>query len=164
MDLFKNIVEVKGLLDKIYLQTLELIEEDVSIKINIEKLTNEGTLNLAKTRYNQGSNTVSITQLPTDDDREFFALKTVERTSDINSNCTQFALECHAVDKDSNHIDPINWFGVLIPQSLKIAREKYEKAIELSIESANVRQKIAKNCELIRKLKRIKRQFEKIEE
>jgi hypothetical protein len=50
MELFENVNEVKGLLDKLYLQTLELIEEDVSIKINIEKLTNEGTLNLAKTR------------------------------------------------------------------------------------------------------------------
>lgn len=50
MELFENINEVKRLLDKVYLQTLELVEEDVALKINIEKLTNEGMLNLAKTR------------------------------------------------------------------------------------------------------------------
>jgi len=50
MDLFNNINEVKSLLDKVILQTLELVEEDLTLKISIEKLTNEGALNLAKTR------------------------------------------------------------------------------------------------------------------
>jgi hypothetical protein len=115
-------------------------------------------------RYNQGSNAVSITQLPTDEDREFYALKTVERSTDDDSCCTKFALESHTVDKEKNYIDPISWFGVLIPQTLKTARERYEKAVELSVESSNVRQKISKNCELIGKLKRVKGQFEKAEE
>lgn len=38
-------------MDKLILQTLELIEEDVTLKISIEKLTNEGALLMAKTRY-----------------------------------------------------------------------------------------------------------------
>ena len=50
MELFKDIKEVKTILDKVMLQTMELIEEDVTLKMNIEKLTNEGNLNIAKTR------------------------------------------------------------------------------------------------------------------
>jgi hypothetical protein len=50
MELFKDLDEVKGLLDKVLIQTLELMEEDITLKINIEKLTNEGALNFAKTR------------------------------------------------------------------------------------------------------------------
>lgn len=50
MELFNNVEEVKSLLDKVILQTFELIEEDIALKINIEKLTNEGTLNIAKSR------------------------------------------------------------------------------------------------------------------
>lgn len=50
MEHFKDVNEVKGLLDKVLIQTLELMEEDITLKINIEKLTNEGTLNFAKTR------------------------------------------------------------------------------------------------------------------
>lgn len=50
MELFSDINEVKSLLDKVLIQTLELIEEDITLKINIEKLTNEGALNIAKTR------------------------------------------------------------------------------------------------------------------
>lgn len=50
MELFKDINEVKVILNKVMLQTLELIEEDVTLKMNIEKLTNEGNLSIAKTR------------------------------------------------------------------------------------------------------------------
>lgn len=78
--------------------------------------------------------------------------------------CTQFELETHEIDKETSHIDPINWFGILIPQTLKTARDQFDKAVELSIESANVRQHIVRNCELIKKLKSIKAAFEKSEE
>jgi hypothetical protein len=50
MDLFEDVDELKELMDKLILQTLELVEEDVTLKINIEKLTNEGALLMAKTR------------------------------------------------------------------------------------------------------------------
>jgi hypothetical protein len=102
--------------------------------------------------------------LPTEDDREFYALKTVARVQDESSHATQFELEKHDVDKESNHIDPTHWFGILIPQSLKTAKNRYEKAIDLSIEAANVRQRIAKNCDLIGKLRQIKKSYENVEE
>lgn len=50
MELFRDINELKELMDKIILQTLELVEEDVTLKVSIEKLTNEGALLMAKTR------------------------------------------------------------------------------------------------------------------
>lgn len=115
-------------------------------------------------RYNQGSRSVSINQLPTEDDREFYALKTVARVQDESSHSIQFELEKHSIDKESNHIEPLNWFGILIPQTLKTAKDRYEKAVELSVESANVRQRIVKNCDLIAKLRHIKKSFENVEE
>lgn len=51
MELFSNINQLKSLLDKVIIQTLQLVEDDLTLKINIEKLTNEGALNLAKTRF-----------------------------------------------------------------------------------------------------------------
>lgn len=50
MEIFKDVDELKQLMDKLIIQTLELVEEDVTLKINIEKLTNEGVLLMAKTR------------------------------------------------------------------------------------------------------------------
>lgn len=106
---------------------------------------------------------MSINQLPSEDDKEFYALKTISRVDDESSR-NIFELEKHKTDKESNHIDPTHWFGILIPQTLKTAKDQYEKAIELVVESANVRQNIARNCELIAKLRHIKGNFEKVEE
>lgn len=50
MELFENVEDVKKLLDKLIIQTLELVEEDVTLKINMEKLMNEGILMMAKMR------------------------------------------------------------------------------------------------------------------
>lgn len=50
MELFKDVNELKELMDKVILQTMELVEEDVTLKISIEKVTNEGALLIAKTR------------------------------------------------------------------------------------------------------------------
>lgn len=51
MDLFASENELKELMDKLILDTLELVEEDVTLKLSIEKLTNQGALLMAKTRY-----------------------------------------------------------------------------------------------------------------
>lgn len=96
------------------------------------------------------------------DAREFKALKTLVRNQiDLE---TEFQLETHAISKRSDHVEPINWFGILVPQSLKTARDRYENAIELVIDSANVEQRLLKNYHLLRKLKRIKVEFESNEE
>lgn len=50
MEIFTDMDELKTLMDKVILRTLELVEEYVTLKINIEKLTNEGALMMAKTR------------------------------------------------------------------------------------------------------------------
>lgn len=92
-------------------------------------------------------------------------LKTISHSRDSSElGAIHFSLESHAIDKDSGRVDPQKWFGILIPQTLKTAKERYEKSIELVIESANVEQKLRKNMELIAKLKSIKSQFEKTEE
>lgn len=116
-------------------------------------------------RYAQGANSVSTHQLPgeSDEGREFRALKTISKdSSDLNA--AVYSLEVHDVDKDSDYIDPINWFGILVPQSLKTARERYEKAIELVVELANIEHQLKVNYELLDKLKTIKVSFENTEE
>lgn len=108
---------------------------------------------------------MSSSQLPgeSEDAREFKALKTISRSkNDLESS--EFELEIHSVDKDTDHVDPVKWFGILVPQSLKTARDRYEKATELVIESANVEQRLRKNYELLDKLKTIKVNFENTEE
>lgn len=113
----------------------------------------------------QGPNTVSVSQLPAESDEgnEFKALKTISRLP-TDQNAPEFELETHKVDKEADYVDPMNWFGILVPQSLKTARDRYEKAVELVIESANVEQRLKKNYQLFENLKRIKADFKEAEE
>lgn len=50
MEKIGEVNELKELMDKLIIQTMELVEEDITLKINLEKLTNEGALLMAKTR------------------------------------------------------------------------------------------------------------------
>lgn len=108
---------------------------------------------------------MSTSQLPAESDegRVFSALKTTARTEN-ETGVDDFELETHPINKESDHVDPMNWFGILVPQSLKAARDCYDKSIELAVEAVNVEQKIKKNCELLEKLKIIRTDFENTEE
>lgn len=113
----------------------------------------------------QGQNAVSISQLPaeSEDAREFKPLKTISTKRNTDGS-VEFELETAKVDKETGHIDPINWFGILVPQALKTARDRYAKSLELVIESANVEQRLRKNYQLLGKLRSIKQEFENTEE
>lgn len=130
------------------------------VKLMLESAIND--INLYS-RYAQGPQTVTMSQLPSEDGREFNALKTIKRTNN-EFDAPEFDLELHDVDKETDHVEPINWFGILVPQSLRTAQDRYEKAIELVVESANVEQRLKKNYQLIDKLKSIKVEFENSEE
>lgn len=113
----------------------------------------------------QGQNAVSTSQLPaeSEDAREFKPLTTIATKRDKDDTLT-FELEAHEIDKDTGHVDPLNWFGILVPQALRTARDRYSKSIQLVIESANIEQRLKKNYLLLGKLRSIKQEFENTEE
>lgn len=131
--------EKSQILDKLILEMLSLMEQQVQCKVNIERTTNEGQLFIAKSRYTQGSQTISTSQLPTENSIEFSAISKVSQKADENSiSKDKFVLETTKVDKDSGLIDPIKWFGVLVPRALHQAKESFQKSLELVVESANI--------------------------
>lgn len=141
----------KGLQDKLLLDLLDLIEQTVLCKINIEATTNAGQLLLAKSRYIRGPQTVSKSQLPTENSNEFHALKTVSRTE--NELADELQLSEHKVDKTNGFVDSIRWFGVLVPRSLQLAQERFNRAVQLVIECANIQTKLNKTIRYILLLK-----------
>lgn len=147
-----NNSEKNLLLDKLTLHMLDLIEQEVQLKVQIEKSIKEGDINLAKTRYTKGSNSISVLQLPTEDSKEFRALSTV--TADKNDlGNPKLDLERHAVDKEEGFIDPSKWFGVLLPQSFNQARDHFNKGVDLTVECANVQIELASTLKQIEMLK-----------
>lgn len=130
----------KELQDKLLIEMLDLIEQSVLCKMNIESTTNAGQLLLAKSRYIQGPQTVSVAQLPTENSNNFNALKRVIRQEgEIHD---ELQLSVHKVDKANGFIDALRWFGVLVPRSLQLAQERFNKAIELVVECANIQTKL----------------------
>ncbi|XP_058823851.1 coiled-coil domain-containing protein 115 [Topomyia yanbarensis] len=129
--------EICQLMDKLLIHSLELIEQEVALKTKIETITNEGQLDLAQTRYHKARNSVSSVQLPTEDYKQFSALNSLTEEQDELGN-TKLQLDQHQVDKDAGYIDPIRWFGILIPQTLQNARKKFTQSLNYVVECANV--------------------------
>ncbi|XP_055679358.1 coiled-coil domain-containing protein 115 [Lutzomyia longipalpis] len=135
MESKKDICE---LMDKLTIEILDLMEDEVKLKIDIEKNSNSGNLLIAKARYIQGQQTVSASQLPTENTPEFKALMTVGSDGqESTGDAVNVALEQHRVSKEDGYIDPIKWFGILVPQSLQLARTRFVKTIELVVSCTN---------------------------
>lgn len=130
-------VNRRELVDKLTIEMLDLIEQQVKCKMNIGNLIAQGQIQIAKTRYTQGTRTVSTSQLPTENSHEFKALRTVERANNDVGDL-QFNLNVQNVNKDEGFVDPIKWFGILVPQSLQLAKDAFQKSIEYSSECASI--------------------------
>ncbi|XP_052889765.1 uncharacterized protein LOC128298073 [Anopheles moucheti] len=132
------------LMDKLLINSLELIEQDVQLSQDIARLTTEGQMELAHTRFTKGPMAVSAVQLPTEDYKEFRALHTVSKDDDASDSSTipQLSLDSHPVDVDVGRIDPSGWFGILRPPSLNNAKERFTRSLDSIVERANVRIKL----------------------
>uniref|UniRef100_A0A182YQM2 Vacuolar ATPase assembly protein VMA22 n=2 Tax=Anopheles stephensi TaxID=30069 RepID=A0A182YQM2_ANOST len=131
------------LMDKLLISSLELIERDVELSQDIARLTTEGQMELAHTRFTKGPNAVSAVQLPTEDYKPFRALHTTvskdEGTDGDTGSILHLALASHPVDGAAERIDPSSWFGILRPPSLNTARERFTRSLDSIVERANVR-------------------------
>lgn len=85
--------EIGNLLDLLYLEMLDLIEQYTTSRVNIERLMNSGQLMLAKTRYLQGSQTISSAQIPTEYSNTFNALCVLEeQKNDTKISSVEYSL------------------------------------------------------------------------
>ncbi|XP_049277492.1 uncharacterized protein LOC125760930 [Anopheles funestus] len=136
--------ELCELMDKLLINTLELIEQDVQLSQDIARLTTEGQMELAHTRFTKGPMAVSAVQLPTEEYKEFRALQTVKQDEDASGSAgiPHLSLDSHPVDADEGLIDPSSWFGILRPPSLNNAKERFTRALDSIVERANVRIKM----------------------
>lgn len=148
--------EICTLLDKELLMLFDLIEQQVQCKLNIENVTIDGQLMIAKSRYINGTQTVSVAQLPTENSNEFNALATVSCDPENSSTTNRFEINRHPIDKNSGHVEPLKWFGILTPQSLLTAQQRFQNAIEYVCECANIQVNVMQTLFNILKLKEMK--------
>ncbi|KAK7863427.1 hypothetical protein R5R35_006506 [Gryllus longicercus] len=158
--------EICKQLDQLALDILKLCEEQVKCRVKLEEAMKPGFVHIAKSRYIMGNRTVCSLQLPTEDSAEFDALTTVVPQESItDSEHRGFKLvetpkgqdtsgksvlrrrkekpesDASTEAKEENvktYVDPIKWFGVLVPQNLKMAQNCFQSVLPLVVECANV--------------------------
>ncbi|XP_067645168.1 coiled-coil domain-containing protein 115-like [Eurosta solidaginis] len=146
--------EIGSLLDSLYIEMFDLIEQQTACRVNIERLMNSGQLMLAKTRYLQGSQTISSAQMPTENSNEFNALSEIaEQKNNAKISSVEYILRKHAINKQEGFVEPMHWFTMLPPSSLRAASEQFKKCVELVVESANVQRELLAVMENIQKVK-----------
>lgn len=146
--------QMNTLIDTLYIDMLDLIEQHVKCQVNIENSVVDGQLLVAKTRYTLGTNSVTIAQLPTENTPEFQALATVSRSKATgDADLSTLELNRHSVAKADGFPDPLKWFGILLPQSMQAAQRVFMKSVEYSVECANVRMNLLSAIANILKLK-----------
>lgn len=143
------------LLDALYLDMFHLIESHTQSRIDIERTSSSGAILLARTKFQQGGQSLSTAQIPTENSAEFNALCRVVYADDTdNKQILNVTTERHDVDKQNGYVDPLHWFSVLPPMSLRNAVDKFKKSIELIAESTNLQRELNKLLNSINRLRR----------
>lgn len=115
-------------LDDLTVQQLDLIEEQLTLAAKLENIMKNGFIEMAKSRYIIGEKAVSITQLPGEE-------SCVEPQTYINHD-SQNRL---CLEKSKNGKNPLKWFGVLVPTSLKESQRAFQGALEIVVDLVNTR-------------------------
>uniref|UniRef100_A0A2A4J7U8 Vacuolar ATPase assembly protein VMA22 n=1 Tax=Heliothis virescens TaxID=7102 RepID=A0A2A4J7U8_HELVI len=136
------------LLDKIIVKQLHLMEEKMRCELNIESSIKNGSIHLAKSRYIMGQSSVSTARLPTESSTDFSASTVCETTQEDGVD------QMKVVENDAdNMVNPIRWFGVLVPQNMHKAQSIFQNTINFVVECVNVQLQLQRNSKLIETLK-----------
>ena len=124
----ENWTELCLALDDLTLRKIDLLDEQLMLMKNIEDVMASGFLNMAKSRYISGERSVTVLQVPGEESELQASTKVVSDSSG------QMELI-----KVPNGVDPLKWFGILVPGSLRQSQQAFRKAIELVIDVVNTR-------------------------
>lgn len=132
-------------LDELSLKQVDLVDEQLVLLSKMNNLLTNGFIDMAKSRYISGERTVSITQIP-GEDSEIEAVTTVNRGYDNKMT----------VSRNPDSYDPIKWFGVLVPASLRQSQQAFQKALEMAVEIINTRREWQESIEEFKNLSTLK--------
>lgn len=132
-------------MDDLTMLSLNLMEEKIVANIELEKLLRDGHIELAKARYIQGKETVGMLQVPVDEEQlsSLFNLETsLLKSEKKDVEVPHFDISMKLKTSEGDLQDPIKWFGVLVPQSLKNAQKRFQEALYLVVKLANIQAKL----------------------
>ncbi|XP_026735576.1 coiled-coil domain-containing protein 115 [Trichoplusia ni] len=139
-----SVAEANELLDKIVLKQLHLMEEKMRCELNIESSIKNGSIHLAKSRYIMGQSAVSTARLPTESSADFSASTVCETVEEDGIK------QIKVIENDAeNTVNPLRWFGVLVPQNMHKAQNIFQNTINFIVECVNVQVQLQTNLKYI---------------
>lgn len=169
-------LEVETELDELIVRILELMNQYIQCKINIENYIRSGCIDLAKARYINGNRRISALQLPTEDSAGVKAkFKVLPTQNEGKTNFQKYESMDSLINFDDDDIsssiknmdlnssddktrrfsnDPLKWFGVLVPQSLRQSKTTFEKCLDIVVESVNVQLELGQSVERYKELRK----------
>lgn len=96
-----------------------------------------------------GQSAVSTARLPTESSPEFSASVHTEASEE-----KQFIV---VENNDENTINPLRWFGILVPQSMHKAQEIFKNTISYVVDCANIQFQISENIRNLNMLEKYKK-------
>lgn len=168
--------EVESELDQLIVRILELMNQYIVCKVNIENYVRSGCIDLAKARYINGNRSISALQLPTDDaagvtakfkvlpvdNEEKLNFRKYTSSESLSSDEQSISGSLKSIDLNSPDEkakrfsnDPLKWFGFLVPQSLRHSKNTFEKCLEIVVESVNVQLELQHSVEKYEELRKL---------
>nr|XP_009857845.1 coiled-coil domain-containing protein 115-like [Ciona intestinalis] len=142
-------------IDTLCLTMLELVAEIHQKKLEQEKHMQEGYLCLAKARYSMGVDRVSSLQYPNEitptvtiscrNQPPTSAVRRRKKTKkDDHNEARQAVEEVDLLSQDKLHaqVNPLLWFGVLVPTPLRQAQNCFRQATEVSCQLCTLKEEL----------------------
>lgn len=174
-----NSVSVLNDLDELSARILDLMNQYIVCKTNIENHIRSGCLDLAKARYLKGNRNISSLQLPSEDATGVTAKYRVLSSPSNEDSVVKFESVENEVDNLTEGLenvsltdngsptksqrvrrfsnDPLKWFGILVPRDLRQSKKTFENCLEIVIECSNIQSELIHCMEKYKTLKKMLR-------
>ncbi|XP_063242585.1 coiled-coil domain-containing protein 115-like [Bacillus rossius redtenbacheri] len=146
-------------LDVLAVEVLELMQEQLRVKAQLSEAMKDGCLNLAKARYISGNTSISTLQLPCGEQDVSAQAKVslqdgqLQLVRTVPADIGQLDGGAEEVERA---VDPLQWFGVLVPRNLRQAQSSFRGALEWAVDAANVQLRLHRCQDQYQQLLKVK--------
>eukprot|EP01083_Nonionella_stella_P155814 503902_1 len=135
-----KIIKLKDKKERIFIEFMTHSNEYVKLRHQMNVHLARGHLNMARaTRSNMNTSPRKFNRNKNIFNKEMSAISTV--TTDKKETFTLHRNKTKSVDDDAL-VDPLKWFGAMVPKSVCTAQTDFTNCIPLVVEMANVKQKL----------------------
>ncbi|KAI3657157.1 hypothetical protein MP638_002349 [Amoeboaphelidium occidentale] len=142
-----------------FVECVDALEKYLEMQKELSEQMKSAFWNLSRAQHTMGHSRVSTLQVPAIDEMKAQTLLEISSTDWWIVQRTEEEIEQDEDDEEKEahtFTDPLKWFGVLVPQTLKESQKDFKAALETIVQAAKEQHKarvLMKKLELNRKRK-----------